>query len=141
MKDCDFESTLGLDDLAQINALLKQLNPKLSLSREKLAELLTQENLFFCVARQDARIVGLGTLVKVTSMHDTMGLIEDIIVDEAFRGQKIGEKIMDQLIKIAKEQAIKFLDLTSNPTREAANRLYQKLGFQLRQVNSYRLFT
>jgi ribosomal protein S18 acetylase RimI-like enzyme len=42
------------------------------------------------------------------------------------------------MIARARERSCVTVDLTSRPSREAANRLYQRAGFQLRETNLYR---
>ena len=64
--------------------------------------------------------------------------IEDVIVDESMRGRGIGEAITRYALAKAKELGVKTVDLTSRPAREAANRLYVRIGFELRKTNAYR---
>ncbi|MED5220550.1 MAG: GNAT family N-acetyltransferase, partial [Actinomycetota bacterium] len=65
--------------------------------------------------------------------------IEDVVVDEAARGQGVGEALNREAIGRAQAEGATTVDLTSRPSREAANRLYQRLGFQERSTNVYRL--
>jgi ribosomal protein S18 acetylase RimI-like enzyme len=64
--------------------------------------------------------------------------IEDVVVDEKWRGQGIGEALTQAGIERAIQRGASSVDLTSRPTREAANQLYVKMGFQLRHTNLYR---
>jgi ribosomal protein S18 acetylase RimI-like enzyme len=64
--------------------------------------------------------------------------IEDVVVDEAARGKGAGEALTRRALERAAELGSKTVDLTSRPTREAANRLYQRVGFELRHSNLYR---
>jgi len=64
-------------------------------------------------------------------------IIEDVIVDEAARGQGTGEALTRRALEIAKEGGAAHVTLTSNPRREAANRLYQRMGFIRRETNAY----
>jgi ribosomal protein S18 acetylase RimI-like enzyme len=64
--------------------------------------------------------------------------IEDVIVDEAASGRGIGATINRHAIDLARREGCKTVDLTSRPSREAANHLYRKLGFQPRETNVYR---
>jgi len=61
-----------------------------------------------------------------------------VVVDEAARGQGIGEALSQEAIKIAEEAGARTVDLTSRPSREAAGRLYEKVGFKLRETRVYR---
>jgi ribosomal protein S18 acetylase RimI-like enzyme len=61
-----------------------------------------------------------------------------VVVDQSMRGKGIGEALTVKALEVAKAYGAKTVDLTSRPSREAANRLYQRVGFQLRQTNLYR---
>jgi ribosomal protein S18 acetylase RimI-like enzyme len=64
-------------------------------------------------------------------------IIEDVIVDQTMRRRGIGEALMEKAIELAHESGAEGISLTSNPKREAANQLYQSMGFELRQTNPY----
>lgn len=64
--------------------------------------------------------------------------IEDVVVDEAARGQGVGAELTGAAIRLANQRGARTVDLTSRPSREAANRLYQRLGFVQRETNVYR---
>ncbi len=64
-------------------------------------------------------------------------IIEDVVVDETARRKGIGEALVRHAIELAREAGADGVSLTSNPQREAANQLYQSMGFQLRQTNPY----
>ena len=64
--------------------------------------------------------------------------IEDVVVDESARGAGAGEKLVAAALGHAREVGAKSVDLTSRPSREAANRLYLRMGFETRQTNVYR---
>jgi L-amino acid N-acyltransferase YncA len=66
-------------------------------------------------------------------------LIEDVVVDEKYRGQGLSKQLVTHAVRFVKEQGIPLIMLTSNPTRIAANKLYQKLGFEQKQTNVYRM--
>jgi ribosomal protein S18 acetylase RimI-like enzyme len=91
------------------------------------------------VARSDGAIVGMGTLVIATVLTGTTAHVEDVVVDNGFRGRGIGERLMRDLIALARAQGADQVTLTSHPTREAANRLYLRLGFRLGGTNYYSL--
>jgi ribosomal protein S18 acetylase RimI-like enzyme len=84
-------------------------------------------------------IVGVLTLVIFQTPTGVRGRIEDLVVDSRARGRGIGEALCRAALERARIQGAATLDLTSHPTREAANRLYQRLGFQRRESNLYRL--
>jgi ribosomal protein S18 acetylase RimI-like enzyme len=89
------------------------------------------------VAR-DPHIVGMLTLVHFRTPTGHHAWIEDVVVDGAFRGRGIGEALTRAGLDLARELGVREVNLTTRPAREAANRLYQRLGFQQRQTNVYR---
>ncbi len=127
-------------DLNQVNELIKQLagfSP--DHTKESFKKFLTQENLHQVGAFVNNELVGLASLFVIHKIEYSTGMIEGVVVNEAYRGQGIGKKMMQALVKKAKELKLVHLDLTSNPTRVAANRFYRKLGFEKRDTNVYRL--
>ncbi len=88
--------------------------------------------------RDDERLIGTGTLVTFRLARSGMcGRIEDVVVDEAYRGQGLGKRLMEELIEHAREKGVRTLDLTSRPERVAANELYKALGFTHKETNVY----
>jgi ribosomal protein S18 acetylase RimI-like enzyme len=63
--------------------------------------------------------------------------VEDVVVDEKMRRRGIGEALMREAIRLAREAGTNGVSLTSNTQREAANQLYQSIGFELRKTNPY----
>ena len=91
------------------------------------------------LARDDAgEIMGTATLSVFRIPSGLRCRIEDVVVDQSARGQGVGAELTRQAIVLAEEMGAPGVDLTSNPQRKAANRLYQKLGFQPRETNLYR---
>jgi ribosomal protein S18 acetylase RimI-like enzyme len=93
------------------------------------------------VARDSSRgdIVGTLTLVVFRIPTALRAWIEDVVVDESARGKGAGEALTVAACRIAAAAGARTVDLTSRPSREAANRLYQRLGFRARETNVYRL--
>jgi ribosomal protein S18 acetylase RimI-like enzyme len=89
------------------------------------------------VARSGGAIVGTGTAVIAAVLTGTTAHVEDVVVDTAFRGRGVGERLMRELISFARAEGADQMTLTSHPKREAANRLYQRLGFELGGTNYY----
>jgi ribosomal protein S18 acetylase RimI-like enzyme len=83
-------------------------------------------------------IIGLGTLIVYHVPTGLRGYIEDVIVDEAYRGRGIGEALTRTCLENAQRAGCPQVMLTCNPDREAANRLYQRMGFVVRKTNVYR---
>jgi ribosomal protein S18 acetylase RimI-like enzyme len=91
------------------------------------------------VARlEDGSIVGSLTLVVFRIPTAVRAWIEDVVVDEAGRGQGVGEALNRFALDLAAKAGARTVDLTSRPSREAANRLYQRIGFHPRETNVYR---
>jgi len=84
-------------------------------------------------------IAGSLTLVLFRLPTGVRAWIEDVVVDEGARRQGIGAALTTRAVELATQAGARTVDLTSRPSREAANRLYVKLGFQLRETNVYRL--
>ena len=82
----------------------------------------------------------MGSLTLVTFRIPTgmRAWIEDVVVDESARGAGVGEALNVAALEVARQRGCKTVDLTSRPSREAANRLYQRLGFKPRDTNIYR---
>lgn len=88
--------------------------------------------------RDNGRIVGMLTLVVFRIPTGVRAWIEDVVVDEAARGRGVGEALNQAAVGRALELGARTVELTSRPSREAANRLYQRLGFVRRDSNVYR---
>ncbi len=83
-------------------------------------------------------LVGMLTLAIFRIPTGLRAWIEDVVVDERARGRGVGAALTDAAIRLAGEHGARTVDLTSRPSREAANRLYQRLGFVARETNVYR---
>jgi GNAT superfamily N-acetyltransferase len=90
------------------------------------------------LARCDDTIAGTLTLVMFPLPTGLRSWVEDVVTDEAFRGRGIGEALTRAAIRLAQEAGARTLDLTSRPSREAAGRLYERTGFELRESRVYR---
>ena len=113
-------------------------NPPPSL--DNLADLVRDAASTLMVARNaEGEIVGALTLSVYRVPTGIRSIIEDVIVDNSARGQGIGEALMQRAIELAREKGAKNISLTSNPLREAANRLYLRVGFKKRETNAYQI--
>jgi ribosomal protein S18 acetylase RimI-like enzyme len=109
-------------------------------SRDDLAALVQDPSSTLMVVRNDRKeIVGALTLSVYRVPTGVRSIIEDVIVDESARGMGIGEALMKRAIDLAREKGAGNISLTSNPVREAANRLYLRMGFKKRQTNAYQI--
>ena len=129
----------------ELHAALKRLVPQLGAHKtsptfEELNKLVISESSTLLVARQSSEedpIVGILCLTIYRVPTGLRSMIEDVIVDENARRQGIGEALVRYAINLAKEAGADGVSLTSNPQREAANQLYQSMGFELRKTNPY----
>lgn len=104
----------------------------------ELAEIVESPATALFVCRVDGAIVGSLTLALFRIPTGLRAWIEDVVVDEAARGHGVGEKLNRAALEEAARRGAKTVDLTSRPSREAANRLYRRMGFQARETNVYR---
>ena len=91
------------------------------------------------IARVGGQIVGALTLVMFPIPTGLRAWVEDVVVDESARGQGVGAALTNEAVRLARADGARTVDLTSRPSREAANRLYERLGFELRDSKVYRL--
>jgi ribosomal protein S18 acetylase RimI-like enzyme len=126
---------------AELMEALGRLIPQLSTARlptrDEVEELVASQASTLLVVR-DPEIVGALTLVVFRTPTGVHAWIEDVVVDSAMRGRGIGEALTRDAIARAKQLGANEVNLTSRPSREAANRLYQRIGFQQRDTNVYR---
>jgi ribosomal protein S18 acetylase RimI-like enzyme len=120
-----------------------RLVPQLSSSSppptvDQLTELVRSPASSVLIARRDGVIVGTLTLVVFRIPTAMRAIIEDVVVDDSARGQGVGELLTRRALQVAADRGCRTVDLTSRPSREAANRLYRRLGFELRDTNVYR---
>ena len=90
------------------------------------------------VGERDGAIVGMLTLVTFSLPTGVRAWIEDVVVDTGARGRGVGEALTQAAIELAADRGAQTVDLTSRPSREAANRLYRRMGFEQRETNVYR---
>ncbi|HMC52765.1 MAG TPA: GNAT family N-acetyltransferase [Acidimicrobiales bacterium] len=133
-------ATEATEELAEA---LARLVPQLSRSspppgREELSEIITSPATTLLVARDGDAVLGTLTLVLFRIPTGPRAWIEDVVVDEAARRRGVAEALTRAALDLAAEEGVRTVDLTSRPSREAANRLYVRLGFELRDTNVYR---
>ncbi len=130
---------------SEVVAAFARLVPQLSRSapppgQAELAEMVASPATTLLVARTPAgEIVGSLTLVGFRIPTGLRAWIEDVVVDESARGAGVGEALVRAALESAAAAGARSVDLTSRPSREAANRLYRRLGFERRETNVYRL--
>jgi ribosomal protein S18 acetylase RimI-like enzyme len=124
----------------------ERLIPQLSSSNppptaDELADIVVSPASILLVARDrsnNGRIVGSLTLALFRIPTGRRAWIEDVVVDREARGRGVGEALNQHALERARHAGARTVDLTSRPSREAANRLYQRIGFVERSTNVYR---
>ena len=125
--------------LAACHRLIPQLSSSAKpMTDSQLAEIVNSESTLMFVARVDNQIVGLLTLAIFRIPTAVRAWIEDVVVDSLARDHGVGEALNLAAITEARRRGAKTVDLTSRPSREAANKLYKRLGFVERDTNVYR---
>lgn len=124
-------------DLNQVRQLVSQLDPGANVNEQSLYQAALTG--YVSQIKKGQKLIGMGWIYPRQTILRRQAVIEDMIVDEKYRGQGLGKKIILDLIKWAKKQGIEVVELTTNPKRIAANHLYQKVGFKIHPTNHYLL--
>lgn len=132
------EVSVGL--LAAVNELLPQLSEAARpMSAADLKCVVAAEASRLFMAREQEKYYGMLTLICFTTPTGRRARIEDLVVDGEARGKGVGRRLMAHAIDAAAAWGARAVDLTSNPARLAANRLYRQMGFEIRSTHVYRL--
>ena len=102
-------------------------------------QLIDSENSHLFFLMKEGQIAGMLTVGIYYSPTGGKAWIEDVVVDEAFRGQGLSKQLVAHAIEFTQSKRIPSLMLTSNPKRIAANKLYQAMGFSRKETNVYRM--
>ncbi|MBI2109470.1 MAG: GNAT family N-acetyltransferase [Parcubacteria group bacterium] len=141
------QSPVTSQDVEDINHLNRQLSShSKKTTRDELEQFLAQPGVFLVVAREQGECIPpRGHIVGKSCLHTTnlddgtrKATVEQVVVDEHHRGMGIADRTDDVITNIAKEHHVQWIDLTSNPTRVAANKFYKRRGYALRETNVYR---
>lgn len=123
-----------------INRLLAQLTPSPErFTPERLAAVAADGSSRLWLLRVGGRVAGMLAMGLYTTPTGRKAWIEDVVVDEAFRGRGLGRMLVERALDCARGYAPVTVMLTSRPSREAANALYRAVGFSLKQTNLYKL--
>ncbi|MEM1332690.1 MAG: GNAT family N-acetyltransferase [Actinomycetota bacterium] len=141
MSDAVIEIADHVDD--ELVAAFERLIPQLSSSSpppsaDALRQLVDGPDTDVFLARVGGEIVGSLTLAFYLIPTGLKAWIEDVVVDDAARGHGVGRLLNEAALERARARGAKNVALTSRPSREAANRLYQRIGFAVRETNLYR---
>jgi ribosomal protein S18 acetylase RimI-like enzyme len=142
----DIEVSVATEATDELAGAFARLIPQLSATalapdRNALAEIIAAPSNTLLLARDrsnGAQIVGTLTLVTFRIPTAVRAWIEDVVVDSSARGRGVGEALTQEAMRIAKLRGARTIDLTSRRSREAARRLYEKVGFATRDTNVYR---
>ena len=125
--------------LDALECLLPQLSPgSVRPAREDIADMLRREDTYLLMARaEEGGYAGTLTLVLYRTPQRLEATIQSVVVDDAARGQGIGEALTREAIRLAVDGGVSRIRLTSRHDRKAAHRLYERLGFRLHETNVY----
>ena len=124
---------------------VKRLIPELGLHKtapsfDELTSLVNSESSTIWIARypdENGEIAGMLTIAVYRVPTGLRSIVEDVVVDQSLRRLGIAEALLHSAIEFARNAGANGVALTSNPQREAANLLYQSIGFERRETNSY----
>lgn len=125
--------------LADINHLLPQLSASASPCTQEWIEYLFDSGTRIFVAIDDERIVGTVLLAPMVILVGQKDWIEDVIVDNDYRRMGIASRLMDMAEQVSRERGAKSINLTSNPDRGGARKMYGDRGYQLRDTGVFRM--
>ena len=126
-------------DLDQLNKLIPMLSRSASLlTTDKYLEIIQSPSTHLYVAEEKAEIIGMLSLVVFPIPTGVRAWVEDVVVSEKARGKGLGKQLTLHALEESKKQKVVSVDLTSRPSREIANKLYQNVGFKKRDTNVYR---
>jgi ribosomal protein S18 acetylase RimI-like enzyme len=139
----DVQVSVATEATPELVEAFSRLIPQLSKSSPpptaaEVAEMVASEACDVLIATEGDVILGTLTLVTFRIPTGVRSWIEDVVVDEAGRGKGVGDALNRFALDVARSKGAKTVDLTSRPSREAANRLYRRIGFVERETNIYR---
>ena len=133
-------NTLSKADTANLVSLMKELTSEKKVTSDMLLATVSDPSTHLFAAVEDGQIIGCASLCVSHTPTGAKGSIEDVVVGSAFRGRHIGRMLMEHIIEYARSEFSPIeLHLTSRPAREAANLLYQSLGFYRYETNYYKM--
>ena len=131
--------TFSPQDLLDLDALMQELSASSCCDKELLEAALGDANVHVYVIRDGGHIVATGTLCIKHTLEFAIADIESVVVSSSCRGRGYGRELILAMIDAAKGFQAHHIQLTSNPARVVANRLYQELGFVRYETNCYKM--
>ena len=126
-------------DMEQLNLLIPQLSESAQpMTQTKFAEIINSSATHLYVAEENHTILGMLSLAIFPIPTGVRAWVEDVVVKTEARGKGVGKLLTLHAISESKKFGAVSLDLTSRPSREIANKLYQSVGFDVRETNVYR---
>ncbi len=126
-------------DLAELDLLMHELSASSYCNDELLEAALEDTNVHVYVIRDGGHVVATGTLCVKHTLEFAIADIESVVVSSGCRGRGYGRELVRHMIDVSKGMKVHHIQLTSNPARVAANRLYQELGFERYETNCYKM--
>lgn len=130
----------GTDSHALID-LLRQLRPTQpvdeSLVSERISQSLDVSDRSIIVVEDESQVQAVAVVNLVVKLQKVEARIDEVVVNEQSRGKGYGKALITACEEWAWTHGADTIEFTSRPSREAANGLYQKLGFLLRTTNVY----
>jgi ribosomal protein S18 acetylase RimI-like enzyme len=130
---------ISLDHVADINRLLGQLTASPQPISFREVEEITKLSFLLVALNEHDRIIGMSTLSIFRIPMGKVGLLDDVVVEESYRGQGVGQELVGLLVNQAGIEGVERIELTCKPERTAASKLYEKLGFKQRATNNWTL--
>ena len=128
--------------MAALARLLPQLNPKLEMpDKERLQRLIKDPAATLLIAISGDDIIGTTTVIVYTTPFWIKARLDEVVVDDSARGKGIGEALVSAALEVGRERGAQIAELQSGrgPNRAAAHRLYERMGFQIRETDVFRI--
>lgn len=135
----ELKDTSSISQIVNLLTQLREREVDSDAVRSDVEEIVASSSRAILVAMNDDEIVGMAVVNVVFKVGKREARIDEVVVDESARGTGLGRQLMEAAIDWAWSKDCSSIELTSRASREAANKLYQKLGFNIRETNVYQL--
>ena len=124
----------SVDTYSSIMGLLPQLYDNVfKLTYDDFSDILKSNYLKIFIAQSNNRVIAIGTLVSYIKLTGNVGIIEDFVVDQKYRGTGVGSNLLNHVVNYGFNSGISFIDV--NTRREEASLFYKKNGFLEKGIN------